>query len=50
MIVGVNKIKDLEQTIQKLYRENLLLKNDKKEVPSVKGKYIYVTRNLTCKC
>ena len=40
-----NKIKDLEQTIQKLYRENLLLKNDKKEVPSVKGKYIYVVKN-----
>ena len=40
-----NKIEELEKTIKKLYQENLLLTNDKKEVPNDKGKYIYVVKN-----
>lgn len=39
------KIIELENTIQKLYQENLLLKNDKKEISNSKGKYIYVVKN-----
>lgn len=40
-----NTIKELEQTIQKLYKENLLLKNDNKKISNDKGNYIYVVKN-----
>jgi prophage antirepressor-like protein len=39
------KIKELEIMIEKLYEENLVLKNDKKEISNDKGKYIYVIKN-----